>query len=63
MILEKKNEHSHQQYAQAIERQHIRSRAKKKAAEDTCVRPSEIIRSEILAVGEEALQPHDLKSN
>ena len=38
---------------------HIRYRAKKKAAEDTCVRPS---KSEIQAVGEEVLQPNDLKS-
>ena len=36
-----------------------RYRAKKKATEDTCVRLS---KGEIQAVGEEALQPNDLKS-
>ena len=63
IILQNKNEHSHPQDEQATERQHIRSRAKRKVAEDTCVRQSKIIRSEIQAVGEEALQPHDLKGN
>ena len=58
---EKKNEDSHPQDEQATEMQHIRSRAKRKAAEDTCVRPLKIVRSEIQTVGEEVLQPHDLK--
>ena len=40
---------------------HIRYRAKKKGAEDTCVRPSKIKRSDIQVVGEEALQPNDLQ--
>ena len=57
-VISQKNEHSHPQ----DERHHIRYRAKKKATEYTCVRRSKIIRSEIQAVGEEALQPNDLKS-
>ena len=57
-VISQKKEHSHPQ----DERHLIRYRAKKKAAEDTCVRPSKIIRSEIQAVDEEALQPNDLKS-
>ena len=56
-----KNEHSHPQDEQETERQHIWYRAKKKAAEDTFVRPSKIIQSEIQVFGEEAFQPNDLK--
>ena len=62
MDISAKNEHTHPQGEQATERQHIRSRTKKKAADDTCVRPSKIIRSEIQTVGKEALQHHDFKS-
>ena len=62
-VISQKNEHSHPQDEQKTEKQLIRYRAKKKAAEDTCVRPSKMIRSEIQAVGEEVLPPNDSQGN